>query len=63
MPPKKPTARASRSTPGRATPPAKTPPDAAPAGYGDLLAQIKERIRTAQLKASLAVNRGMIELY
>src|SRR5262249_50264238 len=32
-------------------------------GYGDLLAQIKERIRTAQLKASLAVNRGMIELY
>jgi predicted nuclease of restriction endonuclease-like (RecB) superfamily len=34
-----------------------------PAGYGAFLADLKTRIRRAQVKASLAANRGMIELY
>jgi predicted nuclease of restriction endonuclease-like (RecB) superfamily len=34
-----------------------------PAGYGAFLADLKLRIRRAQVKASLAANRGMIELY
>jgi predicted nuclease of restriction endonuclease-like (RecB) superfamily len=34
-----------------------------PEGYAELLGQIKERIRTAQLRASLAANREMIVLY
>ena len=36
---------------------------AAPAGYGDLLDEIKTRIRASQIKASLAVNRELIALY
>src|SRR5690348_7462755 len=35
----------------------------APAGYADVLAHLKERIRAAQLKASVAVNRELIALY
>ena len=34
-----------------------------PKGYDELLGQIKERIRTAQLRAAVAVNRELIELY
>ena len=34
-----------------------------PRGYPALLEDIKSRIRTAQIKASLSVNRGLIELY
>ena len=34
-----------------------------PKGYHELLTQIKERIRTAQLRAASAVNRELIELY
>ena len=39
------------------------PQGSLPAGYGVLLAEIKERIRTAQIKASLSVNRELISLY
>src|SRR5690242_15311502 len=35
----------------------------APAGYAAVLAHLKERIRAAQLKASVAVNRELIALY
>ncbi len=34
-----------------------------PKGYHELLTQLKERIRSAQLRAGLAVNRELIELY
>jgi predicted nuclease of restriction endonuclease-like (RecB) superfamily len=34
-----------------------------PKGYEDLLGQLKERIRSAQLRAGLAVNREMVLLY
>ena len=37
--------------------------DLIPKGYHELLTQLKERIRTAQLRAALAVNRELIELY
>jgi predicted nuclease of restriction endonuclease-like (RecB) superfamily len=33
------------------------------AGYGALLTDLKERIRTAQVRAGLAVNRELIQLY
>jgi predicted nuclease of restriction endonuclease-like (RecB) superfamily len=36
---------------------------AAPAGYGELLAELKQRIQNAQLRASLAVNRELVLLY
>lgn len=36
---------------------------ALPAGYAELLADVKQRIQTAQLRASLAVNRELILLY
>jgi predicted nuclease of restriction endonuclease-like (RecB) superfamily len=39
------------------------PQNLIPKGYDELLAQIKERIRTAQLRAAVAVNRELIELY
>jgi hypothetical protein len=35
----------------------------APAGYEQFLGELKDRIRRAQLRASVAVNRGLIELY
>ena len=34
-----------------------------PEGYAELLSQLKERIRAAQLRAGLAVNREMVLLY
>ena len=34
-----------------------------PPGYADLLAEIKTRVRTAQVRAALAVNRELILLY
>jgi len=34
-----------------------------PSGYGPFLEDLKARIRTAQVKASLAANRELIELY
>lgn len=34
-----------------------------PVGYGELLADLKARIRAAQVKAALAVNRELIQLY
>jgi hypothetical protein len=34
-----------------------------PPGYGELLEDLKGRVRTAQLKAALSVNREMIQLY
>ncbi len=39
------------------------PAKALPAGYAALLRDIKDRIRSAQLKAALAVNRELVELY
>lgn len=36
---------------------------AAPAGYGELLTELKQRIQNAQLRASLAVNRELVLLY
>jgi hypothetical protein len=32
-------------------------------GYGDLIAELKERIRTARVRAALAVNRELVLLY
>ena len=34
-----------------------------PAGYDEFLGQLKERIRTARLRAARAANRELIELY
>jgi hypothetical protein len=34
-----------------------------PAGYGELLEDLKSRVRTAQVKAAVAVNRELIQLY
>jgi predicted nuclease of restriction endonuclease-like (RecB) superfamily len=34
-----------------------------PAGYGELLEDLKNRVRAAQLKAAVAVNRELIQLY
>src|SRR5947209_19701464 len=36
---------------------------ALPPGYAELLEDLKGRVRTAQLKAALSVNREMIRLY
>ena len=41
----------------------KKPADVPPEGYQELLAELKERIRSAQLRAGVAVNREMIVLY
>src|SRR5689334_1177798 len=38
-------------------------PAMAPGGYEELLGQLEERIRSAQLRAALAVNRELIGLY
>jgi predicted nuclease of restriction endonuclease-like (RecB) superfamily len=42
---------------------AQKPSSLLPTGYDDLLGQTMERLRSAQLRASLAVNREMIVLY
>ena len=43
--------------------PTKKATDLLPKGYEELLGQLKERIRSAQLRAALAVNRELITLY
>jgi predicted nuclease of restriction endonuclease-like (RecB) superfamily len=48
--------RQNRSDSGR-------PAAALPADYSALLVDIKNRIRTAQIRASLSVNRELIQLY
>jgi hypothetical protein len=49
----------------RNTPPVRgtDPARPLPAGYGAFLKDLKERIRTAQIQAALAVNRELIDLY
>ena len=37
--------------------------DPAPAGYGPWLASLKQRVRSAQLRAHRAVNTQLIQLY
>ena len=37
--------------------------DLLPAGYGELLEDLKTRVRAAQLKAAVAANRELIQLY
>ena len=34
-----------------------------PTGYGPLLAELKSRVRAAQVRAALSVNRELIALY
>jgi hypothetical protein len=34
-----------------------------PEGYPELLSQLKERIRTAQVRAAVSVNRELVLLY
>lgn len=36
---------------------------AVPSGYTELLAELKERVGSSQLRASLSVNRELIALY
>jgi predicted nuclease of restriction endonuclease-like (RecB) superfamily len=54
-----------RPTPPKAaaTPKAKRESTLLPEGYAELLGQIKERIRSAQLRAASAVNRELVLLY
>ena len=52
--------RAARPKSGR---PAKQTTDLLPKGYDELLGQLKERIRSAQLRAALAVGRELVLLY
>ena len=52
--------RATSPKPGR---PAKRAADLLPEGYAEFLGQLKERIRSAQLRAALAVNRELVLLY
>lgn len=49
--------RATKALPARAT------KRLAPTGYAPLLADLKARVRAAQVKAALAVNRELIQLY
>jgi predicted nuclease of restriction endonuclease-like (RecB) superfamily len=54
-----------RPTTPKSTPAAKAkkPTDLLPQGYDALLRQIKDRIRSAQLRAAVAVNRELVLLY
>jgi predicted nuclease of restriction endonuclease-like (RecB) superfamily len=52
--------RAARPEP---TPSAKKPSNVLPKGYDELLGQLKERIRSAQLRAAVAINRELVSLY
>ena len=45
------------------TAPDKTPASTSLAGYDDLLHDLKERIRAAQVRAAMAVNRELVLLY
>jgi len=47
----------------RVPPPAATPVTLPPDGYGELLESLKERIRIAQVRARISVNRELIQLY
>ena len=47
----------------KASGPGGQPPGALPAGYATLLADLKARVRAAQLRAALSVNRELILLY
>jgi predicted nuclease of restriction endonuclease-like (RecB) superfamily len=51
--------------PKRAAPPAAAPPSLtrAPAGYAEWLAKLKSEIRSAQIRASVSVNRELILVY
>lgn len=70
---KLPLAPSSRPAPPAAGPPAAGPPAAGPhaaplraglpADYGAVLKDIRSRIRTAQTRAVLSVNRELIRLY
>ncbi len=44
-------------------PRAAAPKASRPAGYAELLEDLKQRVRTAQVKAALSVNRELIQLY
>ena len=52
-----------RATDPKAGRPTKNASNLLPKGYDELLIQLKERIRAAQVRAGLAVNREMILLY
>ncbi len=52
-----------RATTPKTKRPTKSTAALIPKGYEEFLGQIKERIRVARLRASLAVNRELIELY
>jgi predicted nuclease of restriction endonuclease-like (RecB) superfamily len=52
-----------RETPPKSSRSAKKQTGLLPDGYGELLSQLKERIRAAQLRAAAAVNRELIVLY
>src|SRR5258708_48635 len=59
-------ARKKSDKPSAATPKGELVPSsgtALPPGYAELLEDLKGRVRTAQLKAALAVNRELIQLY
>ncbi len=45
------------------TPAMYSPADLALAGYAELLASIKRRVQTAQVRAAVAVNRELVLLY
>jgi predicted nuclease of restriction endonuclease-like (RecB) superfamily len=49
--------------PGRPETTKKEPAELSPEGYAELLGQLKERIRSAQVRAALAVNRELVLLY
>lgn len=52
---------AAKSVNGRAL--SRTEPAGPPGGYGELLEELKTRVRGAQLKAAVAANRELIQLY
>jgi predicted nuclease of restriction endonuclease-like (RecB) superfamily len=57
---------AKRTTPAKLLKPASSPGETAtilPAGYASLLTDIKSRVRAAQLRAAVSVNRELILLY
>src|SRR5262245_47671830 len=51
------------ATPRKALVPRKVAGDLLPAGYAELLEDLKQRIRSAQVKAAVAVNRELLLLY
>jgi len=52
-----------RPTKAKLARPAKPPADLLPRAYDELLGQLKERIRSAQLRAAVAVTRELVLLY